>query len=69
MQINYQTREFTTVSGKGGFIGQEKQLVQVSPPASGTATGIAGTVAWDAGYIYVCTATDTWKRTTISGGW
>jgi len=35
-------------------------------PASATAAGEAGDIAWDADYIYVCTATDTWKRTAIS---
>jgi hypothetical protein len=35
-------------------------------PASATATGTAGTICWDADYIYVCTATNTWKRTAIS---
>ena len=35
-------------------------------PASATATGTAGTVCWDASYIYVCTATNTWKRVAIS---
>jgi len=27
-----------------------------------TSTGAAGEVAWDANYVYVCTATNTWKR-------
>ena len=35
-------------------------------PSSASDTGTAGTVAWDANYIYVCTATDTWKRAAIS---
>ena len=35
-------------------------------PASATATGVAGTIVWDANYIYVCTATDTWKRAAIT---
>ena len=35
-------------------------------PASAAATGTAGDIAWDAGYIYVCTATDTWKRVAIA---
>jgi hypothetical protein len=35
-------------------------------PASATATGNAGDICWDANYIYVCTATNTWKRTAIS---
>ena len=35
-------------------------------PASASATGSTGTIAWDADYIYICTATDTWKRVAIS---
>lgn len=37
-----------------------------SAPASAAATGTAGTITWDADYIYVCTATDTWKRVAIA---
>jgi hypothetical protein len=35
-------------------------------PASASATGAAGEICWDSNYIYVCTATNTWKRTAIS---
>jgi hypothetical protein len=35
-------------------------------PASASATGTAGTIVWDANFIYVCVATDTWKRVAIS---
>jgi hypothetical protein len=35
-------------------------------PATAAATGTAGDICWDADYIYVCTATDTWKRVAIS---
>ena len=35
-------------------------------PSSASDTGTAGDIAWDADYIYVCTATDTWKRVAIS---
>ena len=35
-------------------------------PASATAAGVTGTIEWDASYIYVCTATNTWKRTAIA---
>lgn len=37
-----------------------------STPASASATGTTGTIAWDASYIYVCTATNTWKRAAIA---
>ena len=36
-------------------------------PASASATGSVGTICWDTGYIYVCTATDTWERVAIAG--
>jgi len=35
-------------------------------PASATATGTTGTIVYDANYIYVCVATNTWKRVAIS---
>ena len=35
-------------------------------PASASASGNEGDICWDSNYIYVCTATDTWKRTAIS---
>ena len=37
-----------------------------STPASASATGTQGQVTWDANYIYVCTATNTWKRVAIA---
>lgn len=35
-------------------------------PASATASGTTGQIVWDANYIYVCTATNTWKRVAIA---
>ena len=35
-------------------------------PASAAATGATGEICWDANYIYVCTATNTWKRSALS---
>ena len=33
---------------------------------SATSTGTAGTVVWNSNYIYVCVATNTWKRALIT---
>ena len=33
------------------------------------ATGTPGQICWDANYIYVCTATNTWKRSSLTGGY
>jgi hypothetical protein len=35
-------------------------------PSSASDTGTAGDIAWDSGYIYVCTATNTWKRVALN---
>lgn len=37
-----------------------------TPPSSASDTGTLGEVRIDADYIYVCTATDTWKRVAIA---
>ena len=33
------------------------------------AVGIAGQIAWDSNYIYICVATNTWKRSALVGGY
>jgi hypothetical protein len=38
-----------------------------SPASSGT--GEQGEIAWDSNYIYICTATNTWKRAALTGGY
>ena len=35
-------------------------------PASAGASGNAGDICWDSSYIYICTATNTWKRVAIA---
>ncbi|HHZ96616.1 MAG TPA: hypothetical protein EYN67_13945 [Flavobacteriales bacterium] len=37
-----------------------------STPSSASDFGVQGEIRWDAGYIYVCVATDTWKKVAIS---
>jgi hypothetical protein len=59
-----------TNSDSGGSLfqvnGNRIRIATAKTPASATDTGSAGEICWDADYIYVCTATDTWKRTAIS---
>lgn len=35
-------------------------------PTDTSDTGTVGSMAWDAGYIYFCTATNHWERTALS---
>lgn len=44
-------------------------ILWVTAPAAKGSTGTAGQIAKDANYFYVCTATDTWKRSPIATNW
>lgn len=43
-----------------------KLHVATQTPASASAACTAGQIAWDASYMYVCVATNTWKRSAIA---
>lgn len=43
--------------------------IPTATPATSGAAGITGQIAWDASYIYVCVATNSWKRVGIAAGW
>ena len=59
-----------TSSDSGGALlqvnGDRIRVGTAKTPASATATGTAGEICWDASYVYVCTATNTWKRSALS---
>ena len=37
-----------------------------NPPSSASSTGLQGEIRYDSNYLYVCVATDTWKRILLS---
>lgn len=43
-------------------------LVLTNPtvPTSTSFTGTSGQISWDSNYLYICVATDTWKRVALS---
>ena len=59
-----------TSSQSGGALlqvnGDRVRIATAKTPASATDTGTAGEICWDASYVYVCTATNTWKRSALS---
>lgn len=59
-----------TSSDSGGALlqvnGNRIRVGTAKTPASASDTGTAGEICWDTSYIYVCTATDTWKRAALS---
>jgi hypothetical protein len=75
----WQTDGNGNIGGDGGSIGRPDnvyvktltktaKLCVTTPtvPANASDTGVAGTIAWDSDYIYLCTATNTWKRVGIA---
>lgn len=47
-----------------GFIPPARYMV--TKPAAANSTGTAGQIAYEAGFLYVCVATDTWQKATIA---
>ena len=35
-------------------------------PATSSSTGVPGQIGWDSGFLYICVATNTWKRVALS---
>ena len=54
------------LNGELGWTDPASKVNLGTAPASATSAGEAGDVVWTADYIYVCTATDTWKRVAIA---
>jgi hypothetical protein len=50
----------------GAGSGLDADTVPNATPASAGAAGTAGSIRYDASYIYICTAANTWKRVAIA---
>jgi hypothetical protein len=57
-----QTKLHGTATSVGIISGDRVRVVNSKTPASSTATGTAGDICWDSSYLYICTATNTWRR-------
>ena len=58
--------QYANISGSltvGGTISATPQT------KASNAAGTPGQICWDADYIYVCTATDVWKRSPLTAGY
>ena len=58
----------TTTTGASKLVVADSsiQINSSKTPASASDTGTQGQVCWDSSYVYVCTATNTWKRAAIA---
>lgn len=52
----------TTPTGLLDVNADKVRVRTAKTPASASAAGNAGEICWDASYLYICTATNTWRR-------
>ena len=75
--LNYSGGTITTIyEGESGAAGAQGAVgaqgatgaatASSSAPTSATSIGTAGTIAYDSNYVYICVATNTWRRVAIS---
>ena len=55
-----------TVNGNLVVDNNSIQVTTAKTPTSSYDTGNEGEFAWDSDYVYVCVATNTWKRSTLT---
>jgi hypothetical protein len=57
-----QTKLNGTTTSVGIISGNRLRIVTAKTPSSASDTGTTGDICWDSSYIYICTATNTWRR-------
>lgn len=57
--------QFLTTNGSGQMQWSASLASSTAPTTAGSA-GTAGQIAYDSNYIYVCVATNTWKRASLA---
>lgn len=55
-----------TSAGNFGIAGNTVNVPNTRTPASAGAPGTKGDICWDSSYLYVCIATDTWRRAPLA---
>jgi hypothetical protein len=64
--VDFSGVTFSTSAWKGNFSVSGIVIAPLLTPANSTASGVTGSIQWDASFIYVCTTTNNWKRSALS---
>ena len=59
---NVGINQLATLTSPLDINGNRLRLRTGKTPASASDTGNQGEICWDSNYLYVCTATNTWRR-------
>lgn len=55
-----------TQSSEAARLSDVQGFISNAPPVTSSSTGVKGTVAYDAAFLYVCIATNSWKRIALA---
>ena len=69
IKVNDNFSNISDIGFDAGNVNIQGALVldnSLAPTGNSSATGTAGQLVWDSGNVYVCVATNTWKRATLS---
>lgn len=66
VSVDGTTRLSIASTGIPTFTTDQLRLSTFKTPSSASDTGTAGTICYDANFIYICTAANTWKRVAIA---
>jgi hypothetical protein len=69
MSFNIPGAVGSLVINQVGVVSVPNGLVIPTGTKATNATGTTGQISYDANYIYICTATNTWKRAPLTGGY
>jgi len=61
----------STTSSTNFLLATKGDTIRITTPltTASNANGNPGEIRWDTGFLYVCTATNTWKRAALTGGY
>ena len=65
----YDDASANTASNNAGWVLVKGSVIRISDSrtiSGSTADGFTGEICWDGDYIYVCVASNTWKRTSLA---
>ncbi len=66
VSVDGTTRLSIATTGVPTFTTDQLRVSTFKTPSSAADTGTAGTICFDANFIYICTAANTWKRVAIA---
>jgi len=69
MSFNIPGAVGSLVIGPTGVVTVPNGLVIPTGTKAANATGTTGQISYDANYMYICVATNTWKRSPLTGGY